>query len=385
MSVAASGLVERIGMGVDGAFNHASQGKAKVEFEQPTADHRVGLKLVLNALQDPATGTVTSLNEIAAIGHRVLHGGELFSDSIVCDDGCVEKLKELIPLGPLHMPANIMGIEACATLMPGVPQVAVFDTAFHQTLPKYAYLYAIPYQYYKEYGIRKYGFHGTSHRYVSGKAMEILGLDPKNSKIITCHLGNGSSIAAIKDGRCIDTSMGLTPLEGLPMGTRSGDIDPTVVSFLVDRLGVSADDMLNVLNKKSGFLGVSELSSDMRDIQAARADGNEKAEVAYQLFIYRLAKYVGSYYVALGGLDAIIFTGGIGENDNNVRKDLAKALECFGVELDVKLNDDPGTRGKQTLLSTAASRVKVLLLPTNEELMIAKDTIRLTQTVGQCS
>lgn len=379
-SVTASGLVERIGMESNGVavLTHSREGSDKIKVEANVSNHREALRLVLEVLQDPEKGVLSSLDGIKAVGHRVLHGKEAFNDSVIVTEEILNTLKSFIEIGPLHMPANIMGIEACISLMPGVPQVAVFDTAFHQTMPRYAFLYAIPYELYEKYGVRRYGFHGTSHRYVCQRSAEILGRPLSELKLITLHLGNGCSAAAVKEGKVIDTSMGFTPLEGLVMGTRCGDIDPAVVPFLEKNVGLSEKEIDDLMNKRSGLFGVSGISSDMRDIQAARAAGNQRAEDAFQLFIYRIVKYVGAYMVAMGGLDALVFTAGIGENDHIVRSEVCKWLHCIGAEIDEEKNAamKPG-QPKEAILSTSKSRFSILVVPTNEELMIARDTYRL--------
>lgn len=372
----ASGLVERIGLAdVDGRLVHKVPGQEEYRVEQPMPDHKVALRLVINTLVDGDRGVIRSLDEIGAVGHRVLHGKDAFKESVVVDDAVLETLKSFIDLGPLHMPANIMGIESCMTLMEGIPQVAVFDTAFHQTMPKRAYLYAVPRRLCDEFGVRRYGFHGTSHKYVSRRTAEILGKPLSGLKMITMHLGNGSSAAAIKDGKVIDTSMGFTPLEGFVMGTRCGDMDPAIVPYIQQKLGLSSSEVDDFMNKKCGLLGMSGVSSDMRDIQRAIEEGNELAKDAYDVFIYRLTKYVGAYFVAMGGLDVLVFTAGIGENDWLVRQHLCESLEVLGVKLDLEKNT--GLKGKEEILSTPDSKVKVLLVPTNEELMIAMDVYEL--------
>ena len=330
--------------------------------------------MILELLTDEKWGVVNDLKAIDGIGHRVLHGGEYFKESILVTPDSIQKMEELIELGPLHMPANIMGIKACAELMPGVPQVAVFDTSFHQTMPKKAYLYALPYDLYEKHRIRRYGFHGTSHRYVSSQAAKVLGQPLTSLKMITAHLGNGSSLAAIDGGKVIDTSMGLTPLEGLVMGTRSGDLDPAIVPLIGSKLKLTPEQADEFLNKKSGFAGMTGYS-DMRDIQRERQAGNPRAQEAYDLFIYRITKYIGAYTAALKGLDVLVFTAGIGENDWQARADICRELEFFGVKLDYAKNEQ--LRGEETILSLPDSKVKVLLIPTNEELVIARDTVAL--------
>ena len=368
--IKAKGLCERIGL--DGKFTYKPQVEGKeainaIDVAMPT--HAEAIEAVLNALVDEKNGVIASMKEIDAVGHRVLHGGQKFSESVLINEPIIEAIKECIPLGPLHNPANLMGIEACAKVMPGVPQVAVFDTAFHQSMPKSSYMYAIPYEMYEKYGIRRYGFHGTSHRYVSAQAAELLG-GAEGTKIITCHLGNGSSMAAVKDGKCFDTSMGLTPLEGVPMGTRSGSIDPAIVEVIANNEGMTPSQVLNMLNKKSGVMGLSGVSSDFRDLDNAAAEGNERAQLALDVFAYNVKKYIGSYAAALGGVDAIVFTAGLGENSPEMRAKIASGLEYMGVEIDAAKNAVRGTVD----ITGANSKAKVFVIPTNEELVIAMDT-----------
>lgn len=371
--VLAKGLVERIG--IEGSnLQHSPAGKDKVVFEQPLANHGEAIKLVMDKLTDAEVGVISSLKEIGGVGHRVLHGGKYYSESIVVDDKALETMKQIIPLGPLHMPANIMGIEACQELMPGVPNVAVFDTAFHQTMPPKAYMYALPYEYYEKYDVRRYGFHGTSHKYVTKRAIEMLGGNAEDTKIVTCHLGNGSSISAVKDGKCIDTSMGLTPLAGFEMGTRCGDIDPAIVPFIMKNENLTPDEIDTIMNKKSGLLGVTGRSSDFRDAEAAMNEGDERCKLALDMFRYQIAKYIGSYIVALGGCDAIVFTAGIGENNGGHRAAICEYLEFLGLKIDPEQNSK---RGSELVISAPDSKIKVLLIPTNEELMIAQDTMDL--------
>ncbi|MBQ2059430.1 MAG: acetate kinase, partial [Firmicutes bacterium] len=343
----------------------------KFVLQSPMPDHTTAIGHVLDALLDPEHGVAKSLDEIGAVGHRILHGGDKFTASCLVDEKCKEAIRSCIPLGPLHNPANLMGIEACEKLMPGKPQVAVFDTAFHQTMPPEAFMYALPYEYYEKYAVRKYGFHGTSHRFVSAKAAEMLGKDIKDLKLISCHLGNGASLAAIKDGKCFDTSMGLTPLEGLVMGTRCGDIDPAAIPFIAEKEGMSFKEADTMMNKKSGILGVSGVSSDFRDVEAAAGEGNARAQLALDMFVHRVKHYIGAYAAEMNGVDAIIFTAGLGENGKTTRAAICKDMDYLGIELDPERND---VRGKETVISSDASRVKVLLIPTNEELMIAMDT-----------
>ena len=374
-NVLAKGLCERIG--IEGSkLTHKVPGREDYVKETPMGDHKVAVELVLEALMDEENGVIKNVEEISAVGHRVLHGGQTYSDSIIVNEDVKRVIREYFDLGPLHNPANLIGIEACEAALPAsVPQVAVFDTAFHQSMPAKAYMYAIPYEYYEKYGVRKYGFHGTSHSYVSKRAIEFLGLDKDNSKVIVCHLGNGASISAVKNGKCVDTSMGLTPLEGLIMGTRSGDVDPAVVQYIANKEGKSVDDMLNILNKKSGVLGMSGgVSSDFRDIDAAANAGNEKADVAREAFVYRVLKYVGSYIAAMNGVDAIIFTAGVGENDGGKRKQICEGLAYMGITVDDEANK---LRGQEVVISGADSKVKVAVIPTNEELAIAKETLAL--------
>ncbi len=375
-SVVAKGLCERIG--IEGSkLTHQPTGKDKYIVEQPMPDHKVAIGLVLEALQDAEHGVVKSTDEIAAVGHRVLHAGTTYCESIVVNEDVKRVIRECFDLGPLHNPANLMGIEACEAVMPGKANVAVWDTAFGMSMPEKAYLYAIPHEYYEKYSIRRYGFHGTSHMFVSGEAIKFGKLDPENAKVIVCHLGNGASISASIGGKCVDTSMGLTPLEGLIMGTRSGDIDPAVCQFICNKEGIDINEMLNILNKKSGVLGMSGgVSSDFRDIESARAEGNHLADVALQAFIYRVAKYIGAYTAAMNGVDAIAFTAGVGENDIKSRKAICEYLGYLGVKID---DDANNIRGERRVISAADSKVKVMLIPTNEELAIARETLRLTK------
>ncbi len=372
-SVLAKGLVERIG--IEGSIlTHSPAGKDKVVIEQPMEDHQVAVQLVLNALVDANTGVIADVKEISAVGHRVVHGGTI-SASIKIDDAVKQSIKDCFDLAPLHNPANLIGIEACEAIMPNVPQVAVFDTAFHQTMPEKAYMYAIPNEYYEKYGVRRYGFHGTSHSFVSKKLYELTGLDVNNSKVIVCHLGNGASLSAIVNGKCVDTSMGLTPLEGLIMGTRSGDLDPSIVEFIANKENRTTSEVLNILNKKSGVLGMSGgVSSDFRDLEKAASEGNELAQLALDSFVYRVAKYVGAYTAAMNGVDAIAFTAGLGENDKKTRKAIASYLGYLGAKIDDEKND---IRGKEAVVSADDSKVKLCVIPTNEELAIARETVAL--------
>lgn len=369
--VLAKGGIEKVGM--SGSFlKHEVNGK-KEKFEIAIPDHQVGVEKVLEILTSKDNGCLNSLKEIDAVGHRVLHGGDKFTQSVLVNDDVIDQIKACIPLGPLHNPANLKGIMAVKTLLPEMPQCAIFDTAFHQTMPASSYMYAIPYEFYQEYGIRRYGFHGISHRYVSKRACQILNLDYNKTKIITCHLGNGASVSAVKDGKCFDTSMGLTPAEGLMMGTRCGDIDPAVFPFLMENKGLDMQAMKEFINKKSGVLGVSGVSSDMREVEEAEAAGNERAALALRMYDYRIKKYIGSYAAAMNGVDVIVFTGGIGENADTTRRGVATNLECLGVEFDDSLNT--GLRGKEQVISKPSSRVTVIVVPTNEELVIAQDTL----------
>jgi len=369
--VSAKGLCERIG--IDGRLNH-KVGEEKVVKDIPMPTHSEAIAATLEILQDPEVGVIKSVDEIDAVGHRVLHGGMEFFASCVIDDDVIAAIKKCIPLGPLHNPANLMGIEACQAVMPKTPQVAVFDTAFHMTMPPKAYRYAIPTEYYENDSIRRYGFHGTSHKYVAKRTAELVG--KKEFKMVNCHLGNGSSMAAIKDGKCQDTTMGLSPLAGVPMGTRSGDIDACVVQFICNKYGMSVDECLNMLNKKSGMLGLSGVSSDFRDLEDGSKKGDENCALAREKFCYEVAKYVGAYAAALNGIDVLTFTAGVGENDINVRKTVCEYLSFMGVKIDPELN---GNRGKEMKISTPDSSVEVWIVPTNEELMIAQDTADLVK------
>ena len=368
----AVGLCERIG--IDGRLNHRPAGGDKVVMEIALPNHEVAIQSVLAALTDANHGVIASLDEINAVGHRVVHGGEKFASSVIITDEVMAAIEECNDLAPLHNPANLIGINACKTIMPGVPMVAVFDTAFHQTMPKTAYLYGLPHEYYDKYKIRRYGFHGTSHSFVSKRTIEILGLDKDNSKVIVCHLGNGASITAVKNGESVDTSMGLTPLEGLIMGTRSGDIDPAIIEFIAHKEGKSIDEIMNILNKKSGVYGMSGVSSDFRDLENASAEGNELAQEAFEVFCYRVAKYVGGYVAAMNGVDAIAFTAGLGENDKRMRKYVCEYLGYLGIALDDAKNQ---VRGEERIISTEDSKVTVIVVPTNEELAIARETVAL--------
>lgn len=367
----AKGIVERIGL-TDGILTHKPEGKDRYETIKDIPDHTVGINLILEALVDKNHGVINSLKDIVAVGHRVAHGGEFFTESSFIDEKVKYEIEKCIELAPLHNPANLKGILSMENLLPGVPQVAVFDTSFHQTMPKHAFMYGIPYEYYENYKIRKYGFHGTSHKYVAKKACKILGLDFENSKIITCHLGNGASIAAIKNGKSVDTSMGFTPVDGLIMGTRCGSIDPGVLLYIAERENLNFKGISDLINKKSGVAGISGLSSDMRDLENAAAEGHELAKLALDMYDYRVTQFVGSYAAVMGGVDLIIFTGGIGENDSVLRKEVGLSLGFMGVDFDVDANH--GVRGKDKLLTKPDSKVKVMVITTNEELVIASDT-----------
>lgn len=374
-AVAAKGLCERIG--IDGRLVYQPAGGAKEVTEAAMPTHTEAIRMVLDALVNPKTGVLKSLDEVEAIGHRVLHGGSKITESRVIDEEVISVIDECCDLGPLHNPANLMGIRACMELMPGKPNVAVFDTAFHQTMPEKAYRYAIPTKFYEKYAVRKYGFHGTSHSFVSKEAIKFLGLDKDHSKVIVCHLGNGSSISAVENGKCVDTSMGLTPLEGLLMGTRSGDLDPAVIEFVCKKENIDVSEMLRILNKESGVYALSNgLSSDFRDLEDAMAEGNQAATLAIDAFCYRVAKYVGSYAAAMNGVDAIVFTGGIGENGDIVRAKVLAYLGYLGITVDEEMNKK---RGENFVLSTADSKVKVAVVPTNEELAICRETVALAK------
>ena len=369
--VSAKGLCERIY--IDGRLTHNANGK-KIVKDIPMPTHSEAIAAVLDILVDPVDGVIKSTDEIDAVGHRVLHGGMEFFDSCIINDEVIAAIEKCIPLGPLHNPANLMGIRACQAVMPKTPQVAVFDTAFHMTMPPVAYRYAIPTEYYKNDSIRRYGFHGTSHKYVTKRAIELMGT--KDMKLINCHLGNGSSLSAVKDGKCQDTSMGLTPLAGVPMGTRSGDLDAAVVQFIMNKYGMSADECLNMLNKKSGVLALSGVSSDFRDIEGEAEKGNEDCQLALDKFAYEVRKYIGAYAAALGGLDCLVFTAGVGENSASMRARICEGLEYLGVKIDPEKNT---IRGKEAIISADDSKVTVWVIPTNEELMIAQDTAELVK------
>ena len=369
--VIAQGGIEKIGLKGSFLKQTLPNGEKKI-LEKDIPEHTVGVEFILNTLISPEYGAIKSLDEINAVGHRMVHGGEKFSESVLLTQEVLDAFTACNDLAPLHNPANLKGVNAVSAILPDVPQIGVFDTAFHQTMPDYAYLYAVPYELYEKYGVRRYGFHGTSHRYVSKRVCEFLGVQPEGKKIITCHIGNGGSISAIKDGKCVDTSMGLTPLEGLMMGTRSGDIDAGAVTFIMDKEGLNTTGISNLLNKKSGVLGVSGVSSDMRELEAAVAEGNPKAILAEKMYFYRIKKYIGAYAAALGGVDVILFTGGVGENQASCRAGVCEGLEFMGVKLDAEKNK---VRGEEAIISAADSKVKVVVIPTDEELLIASDTM----------
>ncbi|EQK43814.1 MULTISPECIES: acetate/propionate family kinase [Paraclostridium] len=370
------GLVERIG--IEGSILKQEKDgvEGKLVVEQPMKNHQDAIKLVLEGVVDPKFGGVKDISEVEAVGHRVVHGGEKFASSVKINDEVMKALEECVELAPLHNPANIMGIEACEAILPGVPMVGVFDTAFHQTMPKKSYLYGLPHELYTKYGVRRYGFHGTSHKYVSQRAAEMLGKNVEDLKIITCHLGNGASVAAVDGGKCVDTSMGFTPLEGLIMGTRCGDIDAAILPFLMEKEGLDAKGLSDLMNKQSGVYGMTGISSDFRDIEGAAAKGDEKAQVALDAYVQRVQKYIGAYVAEMNGVDAVVFTAGVGENGIEIRESIASNMEFLGMNLDKEANK---VRGKETVISTADSKVKILLVPTNEELMIARDTVALVK------
>lgn len=370
-AVLAEGGVEKIGL-PDGFLKYKKADGSKEIIDLGHIDHLAAVKAILNLLTDPVEGCIKSYDEIDAVGHRVVHGGEKFAESVLITDEVKDMIKQCYDLAPLHNPANMTGIDAITALMPAVPQVAVFDTAFHQTMPAKSFMYALPYKYYAEDGVRRYGFHGTSHRYVSQRAAEFLGVDIKTKKIITCHIGNGGSITAVDGGKSVDTSMGLTPVEGLMMGTRVGDVDPGALTYLMLKHNLSANDLQNIINKQSGMLGVSEISSDMREIEAAINDGNERACMAQDMYEQRILKYIGAYAAEMGGVDIIVFTGGVGENQVSLREAVCKPLAFMGVELDTEVNAT--SRGKDAVISKPSSKVTVVVIPTDEEMMIARDT-----------
>ena len=369
----AKGLVERIG--IEGSrIKHETIGKEKKTIETPMQDHKRALELVMESLTNEEYGAIKSLDEIDAVGHRVVHGGEDFAQSVIIDEKVLKGIEDNVEIAPLHNPPNIMGIKACQRLLPNVKQVAVFDTAFHQTMPAESYIYALPYEYYEKYKIRRFGFHGTSHRYITKRAAEMLGKDLNEVNLITCHLGNGSSICAVKNGKSIDTSMGFTPLEGLAMGTRCGDLDPAILPFIMEKENLSAEELNTLMNKKSGVLGISGVSSDFRDIETARDEGNKRAKLALDIFEKRVRGYIGSYMTELDHVDAIVFTAGVGENSVEMRESIVNGLKSLGIKIDAERNN---VRGEDKLISADDSSIKVLVIPTNEELMIAKDTLEL--------
>ena len=374
-AVLAKGLCERIG--IDGRLVYQKTGLDKEITEAAMPTHKQAIQMVLDAIVNPKTGALKSLAEVDAVGHRTVHGGEKFACSVVLTEEVLAQIEECNELAPLHNPANLIGIRACKELMPDVPMVGVFDTAFHQTMPKKAYLYGLPHEYYEKYKVRRYGFHGTSHSFVSKRLVEYLGMDINNSKVIVAHLGNGASVSAVANGKCVDTSMGLTPLEGLVMGTRSGDIDPAIMEFIAKKENLDIEGVMNVLNKKSGVQGMTGISSDFRDLEAAYNEGNEYAINAIEVFCYRVAKYIGSYVAAMNGVDAIAFTAGIGENTNLVRRKIVAYLGYLGITIDNEVND--ATHGDEAVISTPDSKVKVCVIPTNEELAIARETVALVK------
>ncbi|MDW7667484.1 MAG: acetate kinase [Bacillota bacterium] len=372
--VMAKGLAERIGL--DGVVKHQAEGKEEVKLEEKLGNHKDAIKVVLNLLVDEKVGAIKSLEEIDVVGHRVVHGGEKFAGSVIINDEVIAAMEDCSDLAPLHNPPNITGIKACKELMPNVTMTGVFDTAFHQTMSKKAYIYPLPYELYEELGVRKYGFHGTSHKYVANRVAELIGEDIEDLKIVTCHLGNGASATAIRGGKSVDTSMGLTPLEGLAMGTRSGSIDPAIITFLMNKKNMSIQEVDELLNKKSGVLGISGVSSDFRDIEAAAEEGNERAQLALDKFYYIVRKYIASYTAAMGGIDVLVFTAGLGENSIEARKAICEDLEFLGIEIDDENNN---VRGKEQLISKDNNKVKVYVIPTNEELMIAREAVEILE------
>lgn len=370
-SVIAQGGVEKIGL-KDSFLKFTKPNGEKKVIEKEMPEHTVGVELILNTLTSAEDGVLKSLNELDAVGHRVLHGGQAFSESVLINDEVIKAIEDNIELGPLHNPANLKGINAVKKILPNIPQVAVFDTAFHQTMPEKAFMYALPYEYYEKFKVRRYGFHGTSHRYVSKRVCDFLGIKPEGTKIITAHVGNGGSLAAIKDGKCVDTTMGMTPAEGLMMGTRAGEVDPGMLPYVFSKGGLNADSFNDLVNKKSGLLGVSGVSSDMRDIMQAIADGNERAKLALDMFVYRLTKFIGSFVAAMNGTDILVFTGGIGENSDIVRRLVCDGLTYLGLKIDEEKNSQ--AHGTEVVISTADSKMKVVVIPTDEELTIASDT-----------
>ncbi len=375
-TVLAQGGIEKVG--IPGSFlKYTKSNGEKAILEKDVPDHSVGIQWIFDMLTDPKEGCIKSLSELDAVGHRVLHGGDKFTESCLVTDSVKEQIKACFPLGPLHNPANLKGIMAVESLLPNIPQVAVFDTAFHQTMPRESFLYAVPYELYEKDAVRRYGFHGTSHRFVSKRALEYLGMKAEGSKIITAHIGNGGSITAVVDGKSFDTSMGMTPLEGLMMGTRSGDIDTGAVTYLMEREGYNAKKISDILNKQSGLLGISGVSSDMREVEAAADGGNDRAKLAINMFVYRVRKYIGAYIAAMNGIDAIVFTGGIGENNQPIREAVCLGLSGLGVDLDLEQNKK--IRGVEGTISTPSSKIKVIVIPTDEEYMIASDTLDLVK------
>ena len=373
----AKGLVERIGDTKSSQLTHKANGNATT-FQEPLKDHADGMQLVLKTLVDEKVGVIKNLSEISAIGHRVLHGGEKYSCAVLVTDEVMKDMEDNVPLGPLHMPANILGINACKKVMPNTKNVAVYDTAFHQTMPDYAYMYAVPYSWYKDYGVRKYGFHGTSHEYIANEIAKVMGKDVKDLKIISCHLGNGASVCAINKGKCVDTSMGFTPLEGLVMGTRSGDIDPAVVEFIMNETNASVSEVLNALNKKSGLLGLSELSNDMRDVAKKASEGDKQSQLAVNKFAYMVKKYIGSYAAVMNGVDAIAFSAGTGENRDDIRELIMSDLDYLGVDFDFDANRN-FVRGENFKISKENSKVAVYIIPTDEEMSIARQTMEIVK------
>lgn len=371
-SVMAAGGIERVGMPESFNLVKLPNGEKK-KLMRDIPEHTAGVKFIFECLTDPEIGAIKDLNEITAVGHRLVHGGEKFNKSVRITDEVIKQMEACNDLAPLHNPANLKGVAAVTELMPNLPQVGVFDTAFHQTMPDYAYMYALPYELYEKYAVRRYGFHGTSHRYVSARACEFLGVDANQKKVITCHIGNGGSLAAVLNGKCVDTSMGLTPLEGLMMGTRSGDVDGGALTFIQDKLGLDSAGLSNLLNKKSGVLGITGISSDMRDIDAAATNGDKKAQLALQMYFYRIKKYIGAYAAAMGGVDVIVFTAGVGENQASMREAVCENMEFLGIKLDKEINSK--IHGEEAILSTPDSKVTVVCIPTDEELVIAKDTL----------
>ena len=374
-SLLAKGIVEKIGLEC-GRLQHTPAGKEKVVKDLPVPDHTVGMQIVLDALIDKDHGVLKSFDDIEAVGHRIVQGADFFSGSAIVDEDVIKKIDFCCDFAPLHNPAHLLGIRACQEVLPSVPQVVTFDTAFHQTMPPYAYMYGLPYEYYDKYHIRRYGAHGTSHQFVAKKGAEMVGLDLNNSRIITCHIGNGASVSAVKFGKCVDTSMGLTPLAGVMMGSRSGDIDPSAVTFLMEKLGKKPQEMADFLNKESGVLGITGISSDMREVESAAAEGNKRAQLALKMYNYRIKKYIGAYAAAMGGVDIIVWTAGVGENQIGTRLEACSGLEFLGVEMDAEANK---VRGEEAIISKPESKVTVCVIPTDEELMIAKDTMALLQ------